>query len=126
MGPGTQVRTSCRRRPRPRGLGFAGSRMPGSRGRTLGLGAPPRLPLGPRLAPGPESASPPGAQVAGARPLARALGSSPARLSLPLCLQSPVLLASLGVGLLTLVGVASGRLPGAEVPPAASHAPGPQ
>lgn len=97
-----------------------------SRGRTLGLGAPPRLPPGPRLAPGPESGlTLPGHRPPGPAP-ARALGSSPAGRSLPSLPAEPGPAGLPGRGAADTARRGSGRLPSAEVPPAAGHAPGPQ
>ena len=125
LGPGTQVRTGgCRRRPRPAGLPvLPGCRGPGAA--RLGWGPHPGCPRA-SAGPGPESGlALLGRRSPGPAP-ARALGSSLARRSLPPLPAEPGPAGLPGRGAADAARRGSGRLPGAEVPPAAGHAPGPQ
>lgn len=101
-------------------------RMPGSRYRTLALGTPPRLTPELGLLLRWSSGSPPGGQVVGARHRPRPGLFPGATVTLPPLPAEPSPAGLPGGGAADSARPGSGLLPGAEVPPAADHAPGPQ
>lgn len=110
----------------PARQGFTSAPDAGVPGPHARAGGPTQAAPGPRLAPGPESGlALPGHRSPGPSP-ARALGSSPARRSLPSLPAEPGPAGLPGRGAADTARRGSGRLPSAEVPPAAGHAPGPQ